>query len=137
MVVISAAIPAILLAQQFGLFLGLEISFYDWAVYILVLNTSVLMLLSRMIAGTISYPYSNSCFRNYSRNRCNSVFSHEFRKSVERMTQVITEAQSRQNHDMSAVIFMEHEKEQNQEDLMASSVESDFISQKDIYLKLA
>lgn len=32
---------------------------------------------------------------------------------------------------------MEHEKEQNEDDLMASSVESDFISSKDIYLKLA
>ena len=112
LVLISAAIPTLLILESYGI-LEVTIPLYDWAVYILVLNTSILMLMSRSVAGAISYPFSNSCFRTSMRNTNNARFSIEFRRSLDRMSEMIVEVMERQNHDASPAIFMELEKEQN------------------------
>lgn len=144
LVLVSLTLPVISLIDYLGLNplntpdKQFNIPIYAWAVYILVINTIVLMLMSRLLASSISYPFSNSCFRRSMRRSNNQRFGIEFRKSIERMTEFISSVIDRQNHDYSAAIFNDEGEGFASKEFDTSMSEThSMLSSKDIYLKLA
>jgi hypothetical protein len=89
LILASAVLPIWWLLRQY-LLKGLPaIPIYAFYVYLLVLNTILLMMFSRLVASSISYPFSNGIFRRQMRRSNNRRFGVEFRRSIERMTELI------------------------------------------------
>lgn len=62
---------------------------YSALMYILVLNTLMLIGIGYCLTGCISYPYSNKYFRDSHFRNSNEKFSAEFIKCTERCVRIV------------------------------------------------
>jgi len=97
LVIASIALPVVFALNYFGV-INYDILIYEWAIYILIFNTVFLIFISKYIASSISYPYSNSFFSRSSRISTNARFGLEFRRCIEIMTRLIKETTESSNN---------------------------------------
>lgn len=66
-------------------------------IYVIVLNSILVLWTANIVTSSIAYPISNCFFRRSINRQTNTRFSLEFNRCVERMTKFIEETTLRQN----------------------------------------
>lgn len=61
----------------------------SWLIYVLIVNTTFIMVGGAYIASTAAYPYSNSILVRNLHNTTNRRFGTEFARLVDRMSRMI------------------------------------------------
>lgn len=110
----------------------------SWLVYVLIVNTTFLMLFGAYIVSSVAYPYSNSIMvRNLTVNT-NRKVGLEFSRCATRMTRMIKDMMERQNSDRASSIMEGKDDELTYEDeSIAASGTFAYLSDKDIYMRVA
>ena len=108
----------------------------SWLIYVLIVNTTFIMVGGAYIASTADYPYSNSILvRNLTRTT-NRRFGVEFAKLVDRMSRMIKDMTETQNSERSSNI-MEGTEDMHEPDMNDKKTTSKFLNARDIYMRVA
>jgi hypothetical protein len=62
--------------------INFELPRYSLAVYVIVINTVVLIYVMEYLIATLAYPYSNGYFRKSSRKESSTSFSLEYAQCI-------------------------------------------------------
>lgn len=110
----------------------------SWLVYVLIVNTTFLMVFGAYIVSTVAYPYSNSMMvRNLTVNT-NRRFGLEFSRCVDRMTRMVKDMAERGNSDRAGCIMEGKDDELTFEETTAmSSSNFAYLNERDIYMRVA
>ena len=100
-----------------------EIS-YAAIMYILVLNTLVLIGIGYCVAGCLTYPYSNIFFNGSHQRQTNERFGNEFIKCTERICRVIQDMIDTQGTQNTSAILMAPMDQSSETNTAASETES-------------
>ena len=85
----SLAIPAFWYLIEYDYIdIQIDLSWWYWLSYILILNALVLFCVS-IYATTLAYPYSNAIFGNQVLRNSNRRYAIEVRRCIDRMTSMI------------------------------------------------
>ena len=95
------------------------------------------MIFGAYIASTLAYPYSNSILIKRQRDQTNIRFGTEFRRCVERMTRMIKDMTERQTSERAGTIMEGKDDDETEIDLSDSKASLQFLSARDIYMRVA
>ena len=127
-VVASLFIPVIYALNHFNV-TAIALPVYSWAIYIIVVNTVLLLAFSKYLSGSISYPYSNQIFSKSQRLNTNTKFSLEFLRCVERTSQMVQDVLATDKKEISGY------DDQSTTDIESNTEE--ILPPKELYCKLA
>lgn len=137
LVIASLFLPlAVLIDKQNGV-KNWYVPWWAWLLYVIVVNTTFLMIFGAYIASTLAYPYSNSILVKRLRDQTNVRFGTEFRRCVERMTRMIKDMTERQSSERAGTIMEGKDDDETEIDLSDSKASVQFLSSKDIYMRVA
>lgn len=128
LVVASLFIPVIYALNHFNV-TAITLPFYSWAIYFFVVNTIVLLVFTKYLSGSISYPYSNRIFNKSQRLNTNTKFSLEFLRCVERTSVMIQDVLATEKKEISGY------DDQSTTDIESNAEE--ILPPKELYCKLA
>lgn len=101
-------------------------------VYVIVVDTTFLMVMGAYIVSTLAYPYSNSILvRNLSINN-NRRFGLEFARQIDRMVRMIRDTVESQNSENSSNIM-----EGREDSSGFKTTQYGFMTDQDIYMRVA
>lgn len=110
----------------------------SWLIYVLIVNTTFLMVGGAYIVSTAAYPYSNSIAVRNLRNTTNRRFGIEFSRCVDRMTRMIKDITETQNSENSSDLIQGADIETSMIiDLTDKKTRAAFLSSRDIYMRVA
>lgn len=128
LILLALVIPIIIALDHFNI-LSLQYPVYSYAVYILIFNSVLLIVIVNLIASSIAYPFGNTCFNTHYKRTNNARFGVEFQRCLQRMMRMVKESYERQDHDLSSSIFSGAKNENKTED--------EKLDPKDIYMRVA
>lgn len=129
LVIATCFLPFAILIDRADNHVDWEFPWNSWLVYVIIVNTTFLMIGGAYIFSTVAYPYSNSIMVRNLAVKTNKKFGLEFARCIDRMTRMIQEIQSSQHaENVSAII------EGRDDDNKSSSY---YLSEKDVYMRIA
>lgn len=104
----------------------------SWLVYVIVVDTTILMVAGAYIVSTVAYPYSNSILvKNLSVSN-NKRFGIDFARQIDRMVRMIRDTMETQNTENSANIM-----EGREDSSGFKTTQFGFMTDQDIYMRVA
>ena len=76
-----------------------EYESWGWVLFLLCLNGFLLLIGGKCIMSTIAYPYSSRLFRRNLARTTNEKFGSEFRRSVNRLVDIVEQMTNEGNQD--------------------------------------
>jgi hypothetical protein len=137
LIIASLFLPLALLIDKQNGVKNWYIPWWAWLLYVIVVNTTFLMIFGAYIASTLAYPYSNSILIKRQRDQTNIRFGTEFRRCVERMTRMIKDMTERQTSERAGTIMEGKDDDETEIDLSDSKASLQFLSARDIYMRVA
>lgn len=108
----------------------------SWLVYVLIFNTTFIMVGGAYIASTAAYPYSNSILVRNLQNTTNRRFGTEFARLIDRMSRMIKDMAETQNWERASQI-MEGTEDQQEINMNDKKTTQRFMNARDIYMRVA
>ena len=133
----SLFLPVVLLVDKQTGVTDRQIPWWAWLLYVIVVNTTILMIFGSYIASSLAYPYSNSILVKRQRDQTNVRFGTEFRRCVERMTRMIKDMTERQTSNRAGAIMEGKDDDETEVDISDSKSSVQFLSARDIYMRVA
>lgn len=91
LVIATLFLPVAILIDKNDTHVNWVFPWNSWLVYVLIVNTTVLMVCGAYIVSTAAYPFSNSILKKNLTVSTNKRFGLEFSRCVDRMTRMIKE----------------------------------------------
>lgn len=136
LVLATLFLPVAILIDKQDDYVSWDFPWNSWLVYVLITNTTFVMVGGAYIASTAAYPYSNSILvRNLTRTT-NHRFGIEFARLVDRMSRMIKDMTESQNSEHASTI-MEGTEDLRQIDMTDKKTTSTFLNARDIYMRVA
>ena len=104
----------------------------SWLVYVIVVDTTILMVGGAYIVSTVAYPYSNSILVKNLSVTNNKRFGIEFARQIDRMVRMIRDMMETQGSENSSNIM------EGREDASGfKTTQFGFMTDQDIYMRVA
>ncbi len=95
LVIATCFLPFAILIDRADNHVDWDFPWNSWLVYVIIVNTTLLMIGGEYIVSTAAYPYSNSILvRNFAVNT-NKKFGIEFSRYIDRMARMIKDMTER------------------------------------------
>lgn len=105
LLIATLILPVAILIDKKDVHVNWAFPWNSWLVYVLIFNTTFLMVMGAYLASTAAYPYSNSLIARNLNVQTNKRFGLEFIRCIDRMVASIRDMCETGNADNSGAIF--------------------------------
>ena len=146
LVIATLILPVAILIDRKDVHVNWYFPWNSWLIYVIIVNTTFLMVMGAYLASTAAYPYSNSLLARNLTVQTNRRFGLEFIRCIDRMVLSIRDMCETQSHEKSGAIFADIDPRSSMQSLRSTEASYDlndkntskqFLSARDVYMRVA
>lgn len=146
LIVATLILPVAILIDSKDVHVNWYFPWNSWLIYVLIVNTTFLMVMGAYLASTAAYPYSNSLLARNLTVQTNKRFGLEFIRCIDRMVLSIRDMCETQSSENTGAIFADIDVRASMGSLRSTEASYDlndrvtskqFLSARDVYMRVA